>query len=181
MTPRLSILVFSILALLCVVQSSATAADAEAEAKIDPAFRKAVTHYLQIQGVATSLGDQMTYAMADQMLGAVAASGIEITDPVQEIVLAETRKQFGSRFGDIEFLTDLYAPIYAEHFSEPEMQQLIAFWDSPIGKKSIKLNPLLAQATHSAIQVAAEELIPKLQENVEARLTAAGLAPAPTP
>jgi len=179
MIPRLSTSVFSILALVFALQSSAAADDAEAKTKIDPAFRNAVTEYLKIQGVSTTLGDQMTYAMADQMLGAVAASGVEINDTVQEIVLAETRKQFGSRFSDIEFLTDLYAPIYAEHFSETEMRQLIAFWDSPIGKKSIKLNPMLAQATHTAIQMAAEELIPKLQENVEARLTGAGLAPKP--
>jgi hypothetical protein len=172
MIPRLATLAFSTFALLLLVQPAA------AEDKIDPTFRKSVTQYLKIQGVAPTLGDQMTYAMADQMLGAVAASGVDVTQTVQDIVLAETRKQFGNRFGDVEFLTDIYAPIYAEHFSQKELQELIDFWGSPIGKKAIKVTPLMAQATQAAIQSAAEELIPMLQQNVETRLTGAGLAPA---
>jgi len=181
MYPRRSTLAFSTLALLFALLTLALSATAEdkVEKKVDPAFRKTVARYLTVQGVATTLGDQMTYAMADQMLGAVAASGVEITQGVQDIVLSETRKQFGTRFGDIEFLTDLYAPVYAQHFSEKEMQELITFWDSPIGKKTIKLTPMLAQATHSAIQMATEELIPTLQANVEARLTGAGYSPQP--
>jgi len=177
MYSRLSILVISILALSLFAQS--TLAEDKAETGIDPAFRSAVTAYLKVQGVATTLGDQMTYAMAEQMLVAVANSGVEISPPVQDIVLSETRQRFGSRFGDIEFLTDLYAPIYAEHFSEKELQELTRFWSSPIGKKTIKITPLIQQTTQMAIQSSADEIIPSLQTAVESRLRGAGFAPEP--
>lgn len=174
MYTRQSILALSALVLLFAL--AATGEDAP-EKKIDPSFRKAVARYLTIQNVASTLEEQMTYVVADQMLGQVEASGVEISEPVQSIVLSETRKQIGTRFGDIEFLTNIYTPIYAEHFSEKEVQELIHFLESPVGQKAVRLTPVLAQATQMALQMATEELVPALQENVEARLTGAGYAP----
>jgi hypothetical protein len=174
MYPRQSILALSALVLLLAL--SATGEDTPKK-KLDPAYRKSVAKYLTIQNVPSTLEEQMTYVVADQMIGFVAANGVEITDPVQGIVLSETRKQIGTRFGDIEFLTDVYAPIYAEHFSEKELQELIDFLESPIGQKTIELTPMLAQSTQMAVQMATQELLPELQKKLKERLTGAGHTP----
>lgn len=49
-------------------------------------------------------------------------------------------------------LIALVAPLYSKHFTEPEIEQLIAFYKTPIGQKTIQVMPLLAQESMQAGQ-----------------------------
>lgn len=49
-------------------------------------------------------------------------------------------------------LTDLIVPIYARHFSHDDIKQLIAFYNTPIGKKLIALQPQIMQESMAAGQ-----------------------------
>ena len=42
-------------------------------------------------------------------------------------------------------LRSMLQELYAEHYSIEEMQQLIAFWSSPVGRKLYRLNPVIAE------------------------------------
>ena len=42
-------------------------------------------------------------------------------------------------------MIELVIPIYAKHFSHDEIKQLIAFYQSPIGKRLIEEQPAIAQ------------------------------------
>ena len=153
---------------------------AEEAAKIDPGFRKAVARYLTVQNTAETIEEQMSYSVAQQALGSIAASGIEITEPMQTIVLDVARSTFGAHFGNIETLTDLYAPIYAAYFSEKEILEITAFWESPVGKKLIEKTPELSRDSYQKMQEASAALLPEFQAKVDERLAAAGIVLAPS-
>lgn len=49
-------------------------------------------------------------------------------------------------------LTDLIVPIYARHFNHNDIKQLIAFYNTPIGKKLVALQPQIMQESMAAGQ-----------------------------
>lgn len=44
-----------------------------------------------------------------------------------------------------EELTTLIAPLYEKYYTEEDLDQLIAFYQSPVGKKSIQIMPQIMQ------------------------------------
>ena len=73
--------------------------------------------------------------------------------------------------------------IYAEEFTEPELRQLIAFYNSPIGRKVAELNPVLTRRGAQAGAEVAEAHIQELQQMIQARATelqAQGKLPSPS-
>ncbi|WP_323973541.1 DUF2059 domain-containing protein [Aeromonas hydrophila] len=55
------------------------------------------------------------------------------------------------------------AAIYRKHFTEAELKQLIAFYQSPIGKKSLDTMPAIFQESSLVGQSLAERNMPALQ------------------
>ena len=49
-----------------------------------------------------------------------------------------------------ESLVDLVVPIYDRHFSDEEVKQLIAFYESPIGKKAVSELPQIVTESQQA-------------------------------
>lgn len=76
---------------------------------------------------------------------------------------------FMAEFDMNEFI-EMVIPIYERHFTHDEIEQLIAFYESPIGKKLIKVQPQIAIESMTAGQEWAKELI----ERIKARLPEEG-------
>ena len=70
-----------------------------AEDKANAGFHDAMVEFLTIQNAAYEIEGQMTYAIAQQTLNTIAGSGVEITQPMQDIVLEVSRSTVGARFG----------------------------------------------------------------------------------
>jgi ComF family protein len=121
-------------------------------AKPDAAFRAAMKRFLVAQNIPSQMGEQMTYSAAEQVLSSIAATGVTITEPMQAIVLEEARKDFGTRFGDVDFLTDLYATVYVQHFTTKEISAIADFWESPVAKKLLSQTQTLNEAFMGKMQ-----------------------------
>lgn len=158
---------------------SAAKAPASGEKAISESYRETIREFVAVQGTAELTGQGIAYGMAEQTLQAIAQSGVEVTEAMQQIVLEEALETFGDRFSDVGYLADLYAPVYAEHFSEAEIREIIAFYRSPVGRKMIELTAPLTQAGSRAIQEATFAVMPGFQLAVDARLREAGMLPAP--
>lgn len=176
-----ALLTFSFLAPVAHAQANAEAQAQAEEVAPDPKFRAAVREYLVLQKSADHMGMSVAYGAANEILMAIAQSGVEVTEPMQAIVLEQALENYGSKFGDVDFLTDLLTPIYAEHYSEPEIQSLITFFKSPIGKKSIELAGPINEAGMSAVQESAFAITPAFQLAVTSQLEAAGFNISPAP
>jgi hypothetical protein len=60
----------------------------------------------------------------------------------------------------------MFAEIYAEVFSEDEIQGLIDFYNSPCGKKLLKKQPELMAATLQKMRTEMSKIMPKIQADV---------------
>ena len=67
-------------------------------------------------------------------------------------------------------LISMIAPVYAKHFTEAEIKELIAFYKTPIGKKLVEKLPVITQESYGI----GEEWGKALSEKVVAKLKAAG-------
>jgi hypothetical protein len=68
-------------------------------------------------------------------------------------------------------------PVYDRHFSEEEINALIAFYESPVGQKSIQVMPKLTEESTMVGQTWAKKLSGKLQVELTQRFQQEGLLP----
>ncbi len=163
------------LAYTSAASDAADASEAVAEkAAPSPAYRAAIKRFLVATNVPAQMGEQMTYSAAEQALGALASNGVTITEPMQAIVIEEARKDFGKRFGDVDYLTDLYSTIYADHFSEKEVTELATFWESPVAKKLMTSTTPINEAFTAKLEQAVTPMSAALQTRLDKRLRDVG-------
>jgi hypothetical protein len=67
---------------------------------------------------------------------------------------------------DIESLRSLYVAIYNRHYTREEIAGLIAFYESPLGRKSVQVNPQITQETQAVTQAYFESLIKETVEEL---------------
>ena len=128
-----------------------------------------------VRGFPAQMGEQMAYSAAEQFLAPLAANGVAVTEPMQALVLDEARKDFGKRYGDVEYLTDLYAGIYAGHFSEKEIDELATFWESPVAKKLLASTEKINETFITQLQSTTQAQMQTFQARMETQLRAAGI------
>jgi hypothetical protein len=160
-------------ALVLFVATASGAADPAA--KPSPAFRESMKRFLVAQNIPAQMGEQMSFSAAEQVLAPLAASGVAVTEPMQALVLDEARKDFGKRYGDVEYLTDLYAGIYAGHFSDAEMKALADFWESPVARKLLAKTQSINEGFVARLQESTTQQLTDFQARVEKQMRDAGI------
>lgn len=81
---------------------------------------------------------------------AIILKSIELTLPAQRAQNPTIPAEFWDRFlakaqADVGLLVDSLAPVYAGRFSKSELQQLLAFYESPVGRHVVTEQPAIAQ------------------------------------
>jgi uncharacterized protein len=130
----------------------------------------------QQEAVATSHDRAAAELIAVLQLEHITAASIRtLTESMvtQNPALAQLRDVF------IEFFTEFmrwdelrpeYVRIYREAYAEAELRELIAFYKTPIGQKTVELMPRLFQQGAEIGQKQIEPHLPELQRRIEARL-----------
>lgn len=75
-------------------------------------------------------------------------------------------KEFKSEFSSGRY-SDLIASIYGAHFTQDEVKQLIAFYESSIGRKLISVLPQLTQDALEAGMQRGREVLKKVYEKLK--------------
>jgi hypothetical protein len=119
----------SIAAVLCVVVPSA--ARSQGTAAPDPAKLQLIRQLL----TRVHITDQALQAM-EQQIPAQRAANPRVPAEFWDRFLEQAR----ARRGELE---DGYAALYERHFSTEEIRQLLAFYDTPIGKRFLEVQPVL--------------------------------------
>ncbi len=81
---------------------------------------------------------------------ALILKSIELTIPAQRSQNPNIPPEFWDRFvsrarADVGLLVDSLAPVYATRFSKAELEQLLAFYESPVGRHVTAEQPAIAQ------------------------------------
>ena len=78
-------------------------------------------------------------------------------------IASQIRKNLQPRFSE---LTDEVAKLYATHFTEKELKEILAFYSSPAGKKLLAQQPIVINSSMKF----AQEWANKLSEQVTAKM-----------
>ena len=156
-----------ILALLAFVGSGSAAASDAVE--ITPEFQATIERLMEVSKV-NEMTEQLGVLMEQQILP---VSGVENPEAFEAgfKIGAEMVRELTADGGPLKEII----PIYAKYFSEDDILQLIAFYETPLGQKMIEVMP---QLTMDSMQVSMrwmQSKVPELQEQLKARLESEGL------
>lgn len=106
---------------------------AQQRAPVDPAKSSTIRHLLDLTGAARLALNGM-----EAMVPAQRAANPQIPVVFWDAFLARARQ-------DLNQLVDSMIPIYASHFSLAELDQLVRFYESPLGRHLNEVQPLILQ------------------------------------
>jgi hypothetical protein len=145
--------------LLCCLSSAsvlAAAPAASAASAASPHEQAARELYAMIGG--RDMAKQAGNAMVAQMASNPALA------PYQDVLMSWVQKVFAGGTLDAEMIR-----LYVATFSESELRQLIAFYQTPIGQKALQKMPELMQKGMAIGQKLAQDHMPELQSAIAAR------------
>lgn len=164
---RCSLLFFSVL--LLGVLSSARADDASKNAKIEEFFKAAKLEEILSQSLTMAM-NQVKSAAFQQMAGAK-------LPPAQQQTMDEFQTKMGRIIADAlswDALKPSYVKLYADAFTEDEIDGILAFYKSPAGQAMVSKTPqLMTQGSQVALQrmASVQPEIQKLMNEYKARMT----------
>jgi uncharacterized protein len=99
--------------------------------------------------------------------------------------VADTFKQFMAKYMSWKALESEFVTIYMKTFDEAELKQMLAFYKTPVGKKSLRQMPKLiqqgAQVGADRVQQHMPELMQELQKQSAGKQPPKGAQAAPPP
>ncbi len=78
------------------------------------------------------------------------------------------RALFAERLNFSQIIEAVYLPLYDKYFSEEELREMLAFYRTPLGRKSIEVMPSLMQEAGAAVEVAVRPLAVGLIQEIVA-------------
>jgi uncharacterized protein len=123
---------------------------------------------LAIQLMQITNFDQTMATMRQQISTSIEQSmGIEASCVTSQPVFGEFTKALGDKLTDAltsaDFKVDV-ASVYAETFDEQELRDIIAFYQSPLGKKMLAHMPELMQRSMQISQERIKAIMPDIQQ-----------------
>ena len=161
---------------LCLALSVATTALAQEAKPVDPAAL-AQARILFERSNAAELGQQMAKAVEDQQRAA-----LERFNPARAAQIGEMVDLMRAEFAKyMPALEEAIITLYAQRFTADELAQIIAFNDTPVGRKMVREMPAILAETMSVAQTmalkAATDVMIKLRPEFEKRNLKLGPGP----
>ncbi|MDP3909222.1 MAG: DUF2059 domain-containing protein [Gemmatimonadales bacterium] len=114
----------------CALATSAAAQDTAPRA---PARQATIRRFLEITGAA-----QLSVTAMETMLPAQRAANPQIPAVFWDVFMARARR-------DVHQLIDSLIPVYAEHFTHAQMEEMVRFYESPLGRHLVRVQPRVTQ------------------------------------
>lgn len=127
---------------------------ATAAAAVDPAFEADIRRLMEVTGSA-ALGKQ---AM-DQMLLALRPMATQLPESFWKELEAEI---------DPNQLVELTVPIYTRHLTHADVKELLVFYESPVGKKMIAVQPAIMAEAMTVGQAWGQEVGARVMKKMQA-------------
>jgi len=151
-----------LLSMVCATPAFAEELTAEKRADIE--------QLLEMTG-ALAIGTQMGGAVVQQMTQVLHKARPDIPQRVLDVLPAEVN---GVIMDNMGALKDLTIPLYHKYYSGAEIKEMIRFYSTPLGKKTIETMPALMNEAIGLGQKWGQSLGPSIQARVEARLKKEG-------
>ena len=128
----------------------------------------AARELLAVKG-ASSVFDPIVIGVIESVKNSFVPTNPGLSKDLNEVAL-KLRKDYDARRGD---LMNEVAKVYAHHFTEAELRDLVAFYRSPLGKKMATQEPLAIDESMKQAQVWADgfssEMMDKFRDEMKKR------------
>ena|SRR5690606_35653225 len=111
----------------------APSAPASAQQQPSPAALAAAKELIDLKG-ATHMFDPVVPGVIETAKNVILRTSPNLAKDLNEVA-QQLRQQYAGKHAEI---ADLLARIYAQHFTEAEIKQVLTFYKSPLGKKLIQ-------------------------------------------
>ena len=139
--------------------------------ELSPEKRADIERLLDMTG-AMALSTQMASAVTAQLFQVIKKARPDIPAKVLDALPAEVQATF---VANMDSFKEAIIPIYHKHFSASEIKEIIQFYSTDLGKKTIRLMPVLMQESMLAGQRWGQSLGPEIDRRVKARLKSDGV------
>ena len=129
---------------LCAVLAAAVPLVAQEARPAGPAPSPAQLRRLLAATGEEKLVRDMSAEMLGKARGAAEAAAKATGTPVQGLAAIEAAYEPGK-------LMDIVGSVYASHFSAAEIDEMIAFWEGPTGRRLALLQPQIVEETREAL------------------------------
>ena len=134
--------------------------------------KRADIHRLMEMTGAANLGRQIAAAAAAQTGEAIKRQKPETPQRAIDVLPSEVGAVFDAHMGEF---TAMLVPIYAKYFTGPEIKEMIVFYSTPLGQKTVSVLPQLSMEAMTAGQKWGQALGPEVVERIKARLKKEGM------
>jgi len=133
--------------------------------------RKDIEQLLTMTG-ALSLAKQIAMNFAQNAKNSLSESRPDI--PAE--VINQLPVIIGGVFDEnTEALKNMYVPLYHKYFTASEVKEMIVFYASPLGQKTIKVMPALFQDSLKLGQIWGESVAPQVEKRIRENLMKKGI------
>jgi uncharacterized protein len=133
--------------------------------------RADIERLLEMTG-ALSLSKQMAAMAAGQMAQLLKKSRPDIPQKALDALPEEIGFVFEANMGSFK---EVVIPVYHKYFTADEMKEMIRFYSTPLGQKTVKVLPSLMSETMVAGQKWGEGLGPEIGQRIKARMKKEGV------
>lgn len=123
----------------------------------------------------SNVAKQFASASSRQMFQMLKAMRPDIPDRTLIVMDRELMGLFSEKMGGPDGLVEQVVPIYHKHLTHAEIRELIAFYETPIGRKTIAIMPQVVAESMQAGQRWGQALAPEIQRRVKDALLREGL------
>jgi len=133
--------------------------------------QKAIISLMEASG-ALNMATQFSNIMVGQMMEVLKQADSEVPARAYDIVRDEVNTLVNEEIGS--FIAYVL-PIYHRYFTLDEIREMVAFYESAVGRKVVQVMPSMMQESMAAGQQWAQGLEAKLVKRLEARFEAEGV------
>jgi hypothetical protein len=141
---------------------------------ITPEKKADIEKLMNITG-ALKIGKQMSEAVVNNMTRAIKASRPDVPERTYTILAEEVNKIIEEQMFVKGGYIEMAILIYDKYFTHEDIKGLLSFYQTELGKKTIKVLPQILQHSWKAGQLWGQALGPLIQERVTKRFKEEGI------
>ncbi len=132
----------------------------------DMSHKKAAEKMLEVTNSRQTL-DQMRTSISAIMDKQFAAMNLPPEGKEAAEAVKKDMMTWWSEYLSWEKMKDMYTSLYVEAFTEQEINELVKFYQSPLGQKMLKKMPEITQKTTQKIQAVLQEKMPEFEKKLQ--------------
>lgn len=130
----------------------------------------------RLMNITGGIAEQFAAASSQQIFQALKTSRSEIPDRALAVIEKELIVLFKERMAAPGLMEKIIS-IYDKYYTHEEIRELLAFYQSPVGKKALVTMPIVVNESLLAGQISSRTIGPEMKKRVLTALEKEGLAP----